>query len=149
MGSINDYMMKDHRLCDRIFESAEQAAAASDFAALERQAGAFLHRIAVHIEMEERLLFPAFEERTGMSEGGPTATMCDEHRRMEGMFEQMRAAIAARDAAGYRAVSAALNEMLTQHNMKEEQMMYPMLEQAVGDDAPALLDDVKAMAIPE
>ncbi len=147
MESINEYMMRDHRRCDSIFERAERAASAADFAALEREAGEFLHRIGVHIDMEERLLFPEFEKRTGMYEGGPSATMRDEHRRMEEMFAQMRSAIVAKDAAAYQAASAALIELLTQHNQKEESMMYPMLEDAVGADAQALLDEVKAMAV--
>ncbi len=147
METINDYMMGDHRLCDGIFERADRAAEAGDFAALEREAADFLRRIATHIEMEERLLFPAFEERTGMGEGGPTATMKDEHRAMEGLFEQMRDAIATKNAAAYRAASAQVMEILLPHNQKEEQMMYPMLDQAMGDEASALLAQVKAMAV--
>lgn len=149
MESINDYMMKDHRLCDSIFERAEQAAASSDFATLEREAGNFLRRIATHIEMEEHVLFPAFERKTGMGEGGPSATMRNEHRRMEELFEQMRSAIASQDAAAYREASSTLNELLTQHNQKEESMMYPMVEDAVGAEADALLEEVKGMALQE
>lgn len=33
------------------------------------------------------------------------------------------------------------------HNVKEEQMTYPMLEEAAGGNAQALLQDVKAMAV--
>lgn len=147
METINDYMMGDHRLCDSIFERAERAAETGDFAALERESSDFLRRIAAHIEMEERLLFPAFEERTGMGAGGPTATMIEEHRTMEGLFEQMRDAVAAKNAAAYRGASAQVMEILLQHNQKEEQMMYPMLDSALGDEAAALLADVKAMAV--
>ncbi len=147
METINDYMMADHRLCDAIFERADRAAEKGDFAALEREASDFLRRIATHIEMEERLLFPAFEERTGMGAGGPTATMKDEHRTMEGLFEQMRDAITAQNAAAYRGASAQVMEILVQHNQKEEQMMYPMLDSAMGDEAAALLGEVKAMAV--
>jgi len=147
METINDYMMADHRLCDAIFERADRAAEKGDFAALEREASDFLRRIATHIEMEERLLFPAIEERTGMGAGGPTATMKDEHRTMEGLFEQMRDAITAQNAAAYRGASAQVMEILVQHNQKEEQMMYPMLDSAMGDEGAALLGEVKAMAI--
>ncbi|MCD6674100.1 MAG: hemerythrin domain-containing protein [Burkholderiaceae bacterium] len=147
METINDYMMGDHRVCDAIFERADRAAEKGDFAELEREATDFLRRIAAHIEMEERLLFPAFEERTGMGAGGPTATMKDEHRSMEGLFEQMRDAIGARNAAAYRAASAQVMEILVPHNQKEEQMMYPMLDSALGDEAAALLGEVKAMAV--
>jgi iron-sulfur cluster repair protein YtfE (RIC family) len=147
METINDYMMGDHRLCDSIFERADRAAESGDFATLERESADFLRRIATHIEMEEQLLFPAFEERTGMGAGGPTATMKEEHRTMEGLFEQMREAVAAKNAAAYRAASAQVMEILVPHNQKEEQMMYPMLDSAMGDEGPALLEEVKAMAV--
>ncbi|HLT27850.1 MAG TPA: hemerythrin domain-containing protein [Zeimonas sp.] len=147
METINDYMMGDHRQVDAIFDRAERAAEAGDFAALEREASEFLRRIAVHIEMEERLLFPAFEERTGMGAGGPTATMIEEHRAMEQLFEQMRDAVAARNAAAYRGASAQVMEILLPHNQKEETMMYPMLDQALGGEAAELLGKVKAMAV--
>lgn len=148
METINDYMMGDHRTCDAVFERAESAAEAGDFATLEREATEFLKRITTHIEMEERLLFPAFEERTGMGEGGPSATMRSEHRTMEGLFEEMRAAIAAKDVAAYRTASKQLGETLMQHNQKEEQMMYPMLDDAMSaDEVGALLGEVKAMAV--
>jgi iron-sulfur cluster repair protein YtfE (RIC family) len=40
----------------------------------------------------------------------------------------------------------ALTEILMPHNMKEEQMMYPMLDDAMGSDAAGLLAEVKEMA---
>lgn len=142
MELINGYMLNDHRECDEIFVRASEAAAASDWTALERHAGDFLGRIGRHIEMEETLLFPAFEENTGMGEGGPTATMRGEHAQMRPMFAQMREAITQRNAPQYRQVSQALHELLQQHNMKEEQMMYPMLDQSLGDDASRMLEEL-------
>jgi hemerythrin-like domain-containing protein len=106
----------------------------------------FLRGIERHIGLEENLLFPAFEERTGMT-SGPTETMRMEHEQMRGMFAQMRAAIDAKDAALYLGVSETLLILLQQHNMKEESMMYPMLDQALGDDAPGLLGQLEAVAV--
>ncbi len=146
MQLINDYMTRHHKECDAVLARAEEAAAASDWAALERDAGTFLREIEGHIEVEETLLFPAFEERTGMTGGGPTATMRMEHEQMHGMFTQMRAAIQARDAQQYLGASETLLTLLQQHNMKEESMMYPMLDQALGDDARSLLAQVESIA---
>lgn len=146
MSSVNDYMTNDHRECDSIFERADHAAKAGDYVALEREASEFLRRITSHIALEEKLLFPAFEERTGMSEAGPSVTMREEHRLMEVMFADMRQAVAAKDAAAYRKAAGSMIELLQQHNQKEEMMMYPMLDDALGADVTALLNDVKAMA---
>ena len=144
MQTINDFMMKDHQLIDGFLERAEQAAKAGDFAAHEREATEFLDRIAVHIDVEDRLLFAAFEERTGMKEAGPSVTMREEHREMEPIFDAMREAVAAKDAAKYLASAAQLVQILAPHNQKEETMMYPMIDDAMGPDVGALLDEAKA-----
>lgn len=146
MESITAWMQQDHVLIDGILERATAAAQAGDLAALEREATLFLQRLERHIDMEENLLFPAFEERTGMTAAGPSVQMRAEHEQMQAIFLQMRAAVAAKDAAGYRQASQALQEILVPHNLKEEQMMYPMLDEAMGADASALLADVKEMA---
>lgn len=146
MESITAWMQQDHVLIDGILERATAAAQAGDLAALEREATLFLQRLERHIDMEENLLFPAFEERTGMTAAGPSAQMRAEHEQMQGIFLQMRAAVAAKDAAGYRRASQALLEVLVPHNLKEEQMMYPMLDDTMGAEAGALLAEVKAMA---
>lgn len=146
MESITDYMQQDHALIDGIAERAAAAAAAGDLAGMERDGTLFLQRLERHIEMEEHLLFPAFEERTGMTAAGPSVQMREEHVQMQGALQQMREAIEARDPAAYQRGSQALFEILVPHNLKEEQMMYPMLDDAVGADAGALLAEVKEMA---
>lgn len=146
MESISHYMQEDHVRIDAIAERAAAAAAAGDAAAMAREGALFLEQLQRHIEMEERLLFPAFEERTGMTAAGPSVQMREEHLQMQPVFEQMRAAIAAQDGAAWRRAAQALFEILMPHNMKEEQMMYPMLDDTLGSDARALLAEVKAMA---
>lgn len=143
MQRVSEYMIAHHRDCDAAYGRAERNALASDLAGLEREAGAFLAELERHIAVEEELLFPAFEERTGM-DGGPTAMMRIEHEQMRGLFAEMRAALAARDAAGYLAAARTLLALLQQHNAKEENMMYPMLDEALGEDAAALLEQVQS-----
>lgn len=146
MQLISDYMNKDHRHCDAAFARAEDRAAAGDWTGLERDGGTFLREMDRHIEIEEKLLFPAFEETTDMA-SGPTATMRMEHEHMRGLFEEMRAAIEAKDAEEYRGNAETLLILLQQHNMKEESMMYPMLDQALGEDARSLLAQMESIAV--
>ena len=42
-----------------------------------------LHR---HIAWEEEILFPLFEEKTGMTDGGPTFVMREEHRQIKALW---------------------------------------------------------------
>ncbi|HKB53557.1 MAG TPA: hemerythrin domain-containing protein [Ramlibacter sp.] len=143
MESISSYMQQDHVVIDGIAERAVAAAQARDWAALTRDGAEFLRRLRRHIEAEERVLFPAFEERTGMSTAGPSVQMRLEHEQMKPILAQLDAAVAAQDGAGYQRASKALLDILVPHNQKEEQMMYPMLDEAAGADAQALLADAK------
>ncbi|ODU10240.1 MAG: hypothetical protein ABS84_05160 [Rubrivivax sp. SCN 71-131] len=145
MTVISDFMQQDHVDIDAIAERATAAAAAGDATTMVREGAEFLKRLQRHIDQEEQLLFPAFEERTGMREGGPSVQMKMEHDDMRPILEQMHAAVAAKDAAGYQKASKALFDILVPHNQKEEQMMYPMLDDTMGADAGALLADVKAL----
>lgn len=147
MDPISNYMEQDHVVIDGFAERAVAAAAASDWAALEREGGEFLTRLRRHIDMEEQVLFPAFEERTGMSAGGPSVQMRHEHEQMRPILARLQEALSARDGAGYQQATRALFDILLPHNQKEEQMMYPMLDRALGPDAELLLADVKAMAL--
>ena len=145
MQLISDYMNKDHKHCDDAFARAEDMAAAKDWTGLARDGGTFLREMERHIGIEENLLFPAFEERTGMT-SGPTEVMRMEHAQMRGMFVQMRAAIQAKDAEQYLGMAQTLLILLQQHNAKEESMMYPMLDRSLGEDARALVDQLETLA---
>ncbi len=138
MGIINDQMTRHHKDCDDVFARAEQMAGESDWTGLKREAGRFLSEMERHIAMEEDVLFAAFVDKTGMS-GGPVETMCMEHEQMRGMFEQLRAAVEARDAEQYLGVAETLLVLLQQHNMKEENILYPMLDESLGEEARSLL----------
>lgn len=146
METISTYMQDDHVLIDGISERAVAAAAARDWTAFAREGTEFLQRLRQHIKMEERILFPAYEQRTGMGAGGPSVQMREEHEQMQPILAQIEAALTARDATGYQLSTKALFDILVPHNQKEEQMMYPMLDEAMGADAQALLADVKEMA---
>ena len=145
MQLISDYMNRHHKHCDDAFARAEDRAAARDWTGLEREGGTFLREIERHIKLEEELLFPAFEEKTGMT-SGPTAIMRMEHDQMRGMFAQMRTAIEVKDAEQYLGVAETLLILLQQHNMKEESMLYPMLDQSLGDEAQSLLAQLESSA---
>jgi iron-sulfur cluster repair protein YtfE (RIC family) len=143
MDSISSYMQQDHAAIDGIAERAAAAAQRRDWPTLAREGAEFLRRLRQHIEVEEQLLFPAFEQRTGMTTAGPSQVMRVEHEQMRPILARMDAAVAGQDGDGYQRESRALFDILLPHNQKEEQMMYPMLDRAVGDDAAALVAEAR------
>lgn len=137
--SIADYMAREHRQCDEAFARAEDAVAAGDWTAAQAAFEAFHGAMERHLALEEDKLFPAFEEATGMSGAGPTQTMRIEHEQMRRLFEEMKQAAAARERAQYLGLSETLLLLMQQHNIKEESMMYPMLDEALGARAKELI----------
>jgi hemerythrin-like domain-containing protein len=97
-----------------------------------------------HFAMEEEAMFPAFEERTGMSMG-PTQVMRSEHVQMRELFQGMDNAVRARDADDYLGQSETLLMMMQQHNLKEEQILYPMADQALAGELDELIHRMDSM----
>ena len=137
MSTITDTMARDHRRCDEIFSTAEEQVANTDWDAASDTFNRFRQATEHHFSMEEDVLFPEFESRTGQTMG-PTQMMRMEHIQMRQLFGDMERALASRDRDGYLGLSETLMMIMQQHNMKEEQMLYPMTDQVIGTDA----DDV-------
>jgi len=142
---LREFFLLDHRRCDAQWaevEAAGEKAGAEDIAAAWRR---FDQALRQHLQMEEEVLFPAFEEATGMS-GGPTQVMRSEHRQMRGLLDQMAAAQAAGDHGELLDQGDTLLMLIQQHNQKEENMLYPMCEQALGGQWPELAAKLPAPA---
>lgn len=138
MTSLRTFMTDDHRHCDDLLADAEQAVGRGDLAAAGDAFGQFHRALLAHFDGEEKTLFPAFEARTGMSMG-PTQVMRLEHTQMRGLADAAAAALAAGDTDDYLGQAETLVIMMQQHNMKEENILYPMCDQHLADQAEALL----------
>lgn len=135
---LTDFLTNEHRDCDALFADAENAAHEGDLAAAGSAFAAFAESLRQHLAIEEEVLFPAFEARTGMA-GGPTAVMRMEHVQMRTLLEQPQRALDAGSLDDFLGLGETLNVLVQQHNMKEEQMLYPMCDRALGDQADELL----------
>jgi len=138
MTRIAQYLTDDHEHCDALFAEAENAVAQADWPRAAGQFQAFARDTLRHFAREEEVFFPAFENRTGMS-GGPTFVMRQEHDQMRDTLTAMEQAIQAKDARQYLGLSETLLMLMRQHNMKEENILYPMLDQALAGEEDTLL----------
>ncbi len=127
MHTFSDYLARDHAHCDDLFADAEASVSEQDWARAEAACPVFLQAMAHHFAMEESVLFPAFETATGSS-AGPTQVMRSEHAQMNGLFDEMTAALAARDRARFLGHAETLLWLMRQHNAKEENILYPMAD---------------------
>ena len=132
MPSISEYMTKDHRDCDDVFAGAEAEVDREDWDNARELVRKFLDTMERHFLMEEQVLFPAFEQQTGIVHG-PTTIMREEHQQIRQLLMQLQAALDERQREEYLDTAETLLIMMQQHNMKEEGMLYPMCDQQLSD----------------
>jgi iron-sulfur cluster repair protein YtfE (RIC family) len=147
MSIIAEVLTRDHARCDTLFADAEAAVANRNWGHAQGRFSALHRAMQMHFEAEEKLLFPAFEARTGMA-GGPTAVMRSEHAQMNSVLDDMAAALAARDSSCYLGSSETLLVLMQQHNLKEENILYPMTDRALASEAGSLAAALKALLLP-
>ncbi len=141
--TITNTFSKEHTRCDEIFAKAENSVAQKQWATADTEFNDFHTAMEKHFTAEEEILFPTFEERTGQTMG-PTQVMRMEHQQMRQIFAQMQTSLSQRDNEQYLGLSETLLMLMQQHNMKEEQMLYPMTDQVFGDEATSILERIRA-----
>ncbi len=129
---INEALSWDHDRLDALEAAAFQMRAEGDLQAARENYAAFAAGLRRHIAFEEQVLFPAFEEATGLSPAmGPTAVMRAEHREIEALIGEIETGIADR-AAPVEQLRRSLHDVLGEHNLKEEGVLYPTTDELLG-----------------
>lgn len=144
MKPVTDFMAQDHHRLDGLFKQF-QSAKISDRAKATQAFSEFKRGLQRHIIWEEEFLFPRFEEQTGISEGGPTAVMRLEHRRLKEVLDGIHDRVVAgtMDTGEYE---HELADVLLVHNTKEEAVLYPAIDRCVSaKEAAGLIDAMNAL----
>jgi regulator of cell morphogenesis and NO signaling len=139
IAPITEALGRDHDRLASLEASAFAARDRGDFAAGTQLFERFARELERHIAFEEELLFPVVEREMGLtSGGGPTAVMREEHAQIKSLLGEIAPGMKDPDAPveGRR---QALGAVLQEHNMKEEQILYPMADQALGRERAGLL----------
>lgn len=150
-----EVLWDEHRVIERVLDCLEKLA---DRCRAEGQLDGAAARDAVtffrgfadrcHHGKEEALLFPLMEQRGFSPDSGPTAVMRREHVQGRELVGDMAGAIdgaAAGDAAtcgSFLRAARGFLDLLRQHIRKEDQILFPMAEQALtAPDKERLKDD--------
>ena len=142
METISSFLTKDHRLCDEEFANMENAVNDNNWEEANTKLNVFIEDLLHHFDMEEKVMFPAFEHKTGMTQG-PTAMMRMEHDQMRQLLEDLKTDIRETNQNHFFGVSESLMMLMQQHNMKEEQMLYAMADNHLGDIVSDVIDNMK------
>ena len=146
MADIKTFLTEDHRACDEYFSEMENSAnegTLSDGAEVYKK---FADATEHYFQMEERVMFPAFEQKTGMTQG-PTEMMRMEHQQLRSLIKQLGEAIENDDRTKFFGLTETMMIMLQQHNMKEEQMLYTMAQQHLSADADQIIAMMESMIV--
>lgn len=146
MNSLSNVLVQDHQACDEIFAETEQAVERADFDLARATYGRFHEAMERHMSVEEKILFPKFEDKVG-ERAGPTEVMRREHEMMRDLLTKMAAALEQQQASQYLGLSETLLVLLQQHNVKEESILYPMIEQVLTPERDSVIADLRANGI--
>jgi iron-sulfur cluster repair protein YtfE (RIC family) len=130
--TISEFYEQDHDRLDELFKTFQKLKR-SDFAQAKEAFNEFKFGLQRHIVWEEDLLFPLWEEKTGMSEGGPTFVMRSEHRQIGQQLEAIHDKVAEQNPETDQEEQTLL-DLLGSHNMKEERVLYPAIDQVTTQE---------------
>lgn len=133
-AGLAGFFAQDHRDCDARWAELEELLDDTDTGRAMEAWKEFDQGMRRHFAMEEEVLFPAFESRSGMGGGGPTAMMKMEHRQMLGLLDQIGVAMDSGETEDVLDLGDTLLMVIQQHNTKEEGMLYPMAENMLSGE---------------
>lgn len=130
--TVTAFYEKDHDRLDELFKTF-QTSKRSDFAKAKEVFKEFKVGLQRHIVWEEELLFPMWEEKTGMIEDGPTPVMRFEHEQIKQLLEAIHRKVEEQNLDTDQNEQALFN-LLSSHNRKEERALYPAIDNVTGTE---------------
>ena len=130
--TITAYYEQDHDRLDELFKTF-QTLKRSNFAKAKEAFKEFKIGLQRHIMWEEELLFPMWEEKTGMVEDGPTPMMRHEHSQIKQLLDAIHKKVEGNNLETDQDEQALLT-LLGSHNRKEERALYPAIDNVTGED---------------
>lgn len=129
---ISAYFEADHDRLDMIFRQFQKVKGLS-MAEAKPYFKTFNNGLKRHIIWEEDVLFPAFESKSGIKDSGPTFVMREEHRLIGAVLERLHEKVRKANPASEEEETELL-QILSAHNQKEEQVLYPAIDRLLSED---------------
>ena len=108
----------------------------------------FCRAVDAHLAAEESVLFPAVESAMG-GQAGPTQVMRQEHAHMREILERMTQAAWQREREPYADLGEMLLILIQQHNLKEENIVYPMCDRSLAQKVDEITARLAELLEPE
>lgn len=128
--TISTMFDEDHERLDALFKSF-QTLKRTDFLKAKNAFLEFKAGLQRHVAWEEEVMFPLWEKKSGMTGGGPTIVMRNEHREIGDCLESLARKIQAQNPETDREEEILL-DLLDRHNMSEEEVLYPEMDHLIS-----------------
>jgi regulator of cell morphogenesis and NO signaling len=125
-STVQTSLAHDHDRLDQLLETYRQLKRV-DFAKAKQAFREFKFGLQRHIISEETVLFPLFEDKSGLRDHGPTVVMRAEHREIGRRLEALHDKVRRQDVDSEREEEELL-QALAAHNQKEENVLYPAID---------------------
>ena len=146
MKTLLEFMQIHHGQCDQLYADGENSLLDEQMEEGVGQITTFLSEMERHFLMEETVLFPTFEDISGMRQG-PTQVMRMEHQQIRNLLARMSDAVTRVDRDEILEVGGTLLILMQQHNMKEEGILYPMVDQHLAPYREELMDRMNNVVV--
>lgn len=143
MFDIKEYMTQSHRDCDELFAELEDAVAKNSDESSDKYEK-FYDDLTHHFSMEEMVLFPMLNDYISVP-NSPLRAMEMEHEQLRELLSKMRKALEQKDKEKFFSISETLMILMQQHNMKEEQLIYTLANQHLGDEASYVISRMRSV----
>ncbi|HTK82675.1 MAG TPA: hemerythrin domain-containing protein [Bacteroidota bacterium] len=128
---VSGFYEDDHDRLDHLFKQFQELKR-THFSLAKTAFTEFKFGLQRHIIWEEEILFPLFERKTGLTQGGPTHVMRMEHRLIGKYLEEIHQKVKAGNTDSEGEEQMLLNTLFA-HNQKEEQILYPAIDRTLSD----------------
>ena len=115
MKTLLEFMQIHHGQCDQLYADGENSLLDEQMEEGVGQITTFLSEMERHFLMEETVLFPTFEDISGMRQG-PTQVMRMEHQQIRNLLARMSDAVTRMDRDEILEVGETLLILMQQHN---------------------------------
>ena len=132
MTTILEFMSEDH---DRL-DNKIKMYSTEKLVNVERAEGIFIlfkSELERHIIWEEDILFPVFERKTGIKDGGPTSVMRIEHIEIKKYLQEIKRKLHVKKIQDPCKEEVAIFKVLESHNQKEENILYPGIDNLTSE----------------
>ncbi len=130
-NKILEFMKDDHDRLYMIFQKFRSVAVKN-----ANEAENLFHDFKIglqrHIVWEEEIMFPIFENKTGMHGTGPSVVMRDDHRQIKEILEEMHSMLVEKKVNRINKLADNLVDVLKPHNRNEENVLYSWIDNSMN-----------------